>query len=126
MRDSLPPNGQYVNPHKPAEIYFLHCPAQKCGLEGEPDLGHIDFSCNQSLDAHVIALDASTGEKLWDIVVADYLKGYSITAAPLAIDGKVVIGVSGGDYGIRGFLDAYDTTTGKRLWRCTATVAADV
>ncbi len=70
-----------------------------------------------TLDAHLIALDARSGGILWDIVVADYKSGYSITAAPLVVKDKVIIGISGGEYGIRGFLDAYDVRTGKRAWR---------
>ncbi|MEO8662655.1 MAG: PQQ-dependent dehydrogenase, methanol/ethanol family [Bryobacteraceae bacterium] len=70
-----------------------------------------------TLDAHLIALDARTGRVLWDVPVADYKTGYSITAAPLAVKDKIVIGVSGGEYGIRGFIDAYDAQTGKRAWR---------
>jgi alcohol dehydrogenase (cytochrome c) len=70
-----------------------------------------------TLDAHVIALDANTGRVLWDVPVDDSSKGYSITGAPLAIDDMVVTGVGGGEYGIRGFIDAYDAATGKRRWR---------
>ncbi len=70
-----------------------------------------------TLDSHVIALDAVSGAIRWDIAAADYKTGHSMTAAPLAIDGKIIIGVAGGEYGIRGFVDAYDAKTGKRLWR---------
>src|SRR6516165_5174066 len=70
-----------------------------------------------TLDAHLVALDAKTGIVRWDSTVADNTRGYSITSAPLAIDGKIIIGVSGGEAGIRGFLDAYDFKTGDRLWR---------
>ena len=70
-----------------------------------------------TLDAAVVALDARTGRELWETQVADTMKGYTITLAPLAIQGKVIVGVSGGEFGIRGFIDAYDAATGKRLWR---------
>ena len=70
-----------------------------------------------TLDAHVVALDAKTGNVVWDVAAVDYRKGYSFTAAPLALNGLVVVGVSGGEYGIRGFIDAYDANTGKRKWR---------
>jgi alcohol dehydrogenase (cytochrome c) len=70
-----------------------------------------------TLDAHLIALDARSGAVRWDATVADYKLGHSITVAPLAIDGKVITGISGGEAGIRGFLDAYDAQTGKRVWR---------
>ena len=70
-----------------------------------------------TLDAHVIALDAKTGNVVWDVAVADHSTGYSITLAPLVIKNLVLIGVSGGEYGIRGFIDAYDAATGTRKWR---------
>src|ERR1700687_3447844 len=70
-----------------------------------------------TLDAHVIALDAKTGSVVWYVTTVDYRKGYSITLAPLAIKNVVIIGVSGGEYGIRGFIDAYDAGTGERKWR---------
>jgi alcohol dehydrogenase (cytochrome c) len=70
-----------------------------------------------TLDAHVLALDAKTGNVVWDVTTVDYRGGYSITLAPLVIKNLVMIGVSGGEYGIRGFIDAYDTATGERKWR---------
>lgn len=70
-----------------------------------------------TLDAHLIALDRRTGEVAWDTQVADPDEGYSITMAPLAYDGRVVIGVSGGEYGIRGFVAAYGAESGEREWR---------
>jgi alcohol dehydrogenase (cytochrome c) len=70
-----------------------------------------------TLDAHLLALDAKTGHLLWDRTVADYKSGYSITAAPLTVKGAIIVGISGGEYGIRGFIDAYDAKSGDRLWR---------
>jgi alcohol dehydrogenase (cytochrome c) len=70
-----------------------------------------------TLDAHVLALDAKTGNVLWDKEAFDYKLGYSITLAPLAIKNLVIVGVSGGEYGIRGFIDAYDANSGERKWR---------
>jgi alcohol dehydrogenase (cytochrome c) len=70
-----------------------------------------------TLDAHLIALDMRTGQLRWDVVVADYKTGYSITVAPLAVKDKIIIGVSGGELGVRGLIDAYDAKTGKRIWR---------
>ncbi|MFN0120295.1 MAG: pyrroloquinoline quinone-dependent dehydrogenase, partial [Blastocatellia bacterium] len=70
-----------------------------------------------TLDAALIALDARTGQPLWEIQVADTMQGYSITSPPLALKDKIIVGVAGGEYGIRGFIDAYDPATGKRLWR---------
>lgn len=70
-----------------------------------------------TVDAHLVALNANTGAVRWDIEVANYKAGYSITVAPLAVKDKIVVGIAGGEYGIRGFLDAYDARTGKRAWR---------
>jgi alcohol dehydrogenase (cytochrome c) len=70
-----------------------------------------------TVDAHVIALDAKTGALRWDTIVTDYKNGYAITAAPLALKDKIVVGVAGGEFGIRGFVDAYDAGTGKHAWR---------
>jgi alcohol dehydrogenase (cytochrome c) len=70
-----------------------------------------------TLDAHLVALDVRSGAVRWDVEVASNKDGHCITAAPLALDGKVVVGISGGEAGIRGFFDAYDAKTGRRLWR---------
>lgn len=70
-----------------------------------------------TLDAHVLALDAKTGVVVWDVQAEDYRKGYSFTVAPLAVKNKVIVGVAGGEFGIRGFIDAYDAETGKHAWR---------
>jgi alcohol dehydrogenase (cytochrome c) len=70
-----------------------------------------------TLDAHVIALDAKTGAVVWDAIAADYRTGHSFTVAPLAVKNLIVIGISGGEYGVRGFIDAYDADTGHRKWR---------
>ena len=66
-----------------------------------------------TLDAHLVALNAKTGRVEWDVAVADYSKGYSITGAPLAVDDMVLTGVGGGEFGIRGIVDAYDAATGR-------------
>ncbi|MGH9686073.1 MAG: PQQ-dependent dehydrogenase, methanol/ethanol family [Candidatus Acidiferrales bacterium] len=70
-----------------------------------------------TLDCHLVALDAITGAVKWDVHVDQNDEGYSMTGAPRVLDGKVIMGVSGGDVGIRGFLAAYDAQTGKLLWR---------
>lgn len=68
-------------------------------------------------DDHVIALDAKTRHPIWDDTIAKASAGYSITLAPLAIKDKVIVGTAGGEYGIRGFIAAYDAHTGKEAWR---------
>lgn len=70
-----------------------------------------------TLDAVLIALDARTGRPVWETPVANTMEGYSITAAPLAVKDKILVGVAGGEHGIRGFVDAYDAATGQRVWR---------
>ncbi len=67
--------------------------------------------------AHLLALDRRTGRKVWDVAMADYAQNYNATAAPLALDGRIVSGISGGDQGARGFLAAFDPDTGAELWR---------
>ena len=70
-----------------------------------------------TLDDSLIALDARSGRVLWEQRIADTMQGYTMTGAPLALDNKVIVGVSGGEMGVRGFLDAYDVNDGHRLWR---------
>ena len=76
-----------------------------------------------NVNGHLTALDAKSGAVRWDVTVEDNKKGYYLTLAPLALDGKIIVGVSGAETGIRGFVDAYDPKTGSRLWR-TFTVPA--
>jgi alcohol dehydrogenase (cytochrome c) len=69
-----------------------------------------------TLDAKLVALDAKTGKPLWETQIADPDKGYSETMAPAVVDGKVLIGTNGGEYGVRGFVKAFDAKDGKLLW----------
>lgn len=69
-----------------------------------------------TLDAKLISLDAKTGKLLWETEIADPEKGYSETMAPTVVDGKVLIGTNGGEYGVRGFVKAFDSASGKLLW----------
>jgi alcohol dehydrogenase (cytochrome c) len=70
-----------------------------------------------TVDAHLVALDMKSGIVRWDSTVADYKIGYSITVAPLAVRDKIVVGVAGGEYGVRGLVAAYEAKTGKQAWR---------
>ena len=70
-----------------------------------------------TLDAHVVAIDATTGGELWDVEVADMDLAYAFTLAPLAVKDKVIVGTGGGDRGIRGFIVALDAETGEEAWR---------
>jgi glucose dehydrogenase len=69
-----------------------------------------------TLDSRLVALDAKTGALVWDKEIADPEKGYSETMAPTVVDGKVLIGTNGGEYGIRGFVKAFDAESGNLLW----------
>jgi alcohol dehydrogenase (cytochrome c) len=70
-----------------------------------------------TLDGYIVALDAKSGVERWKALVGENTTGHAITAAPLAVGDKVIVGISGGEAGIRGFLDAYDARTGNRVWR---------
>ena len=76
-----------------------------------------------TVDAFLVALDAKTGEVVWEKAVEDYAAGYYMTLAPLVAKGKVMVGVSGGEFGIRGFVVAFDADTGEELWK-TYTIPA--
>jgi alcohol dehydrogenase (cytochrome c) len=70
-----------------------------------------------TLDAHVIAYDSKDGKELWKSKAAEWQEGFSLTVAPLVVNGVLVTGISGAEFGIRGFIDGWDTETGKHLWR---------
>ena len=94
----------------PEDLFQLHPTNRGVALYG-------DRVYLATVDAHLLALDARTGEVVWDAEVADYLAGYYMTLAPLIADGKVMVGVSGGEFGIRGFVQAFDATSGKPAWK---------
>jgi alcohol dehydrogenase (cytochrome c) len=68
-------------------------------------------------NAHLLCLDARSGNLIWDVAYADWNKNYGATSAPLAVKDKILVGTSGGDDGVRGFVAAYDALTGKLAWR---------
>jgi alcohol dehydrogenase (cytochrome c) len=70
-----------------------------------------------TLDANLVALDAKTGKEVWKQKIAEWKEGFSITGAPLVANGVLITGISGAEFGVRAFLDAYDPDTGKHLWR---------
>ena len=106
-----------------SEIWsWYHSPGNTalcCGLVNRGVAVYGDKVYVGTLDARLVALDRRSGKVAWDQPVeeADPTQGYSFTMAPLAAGGKIIIGTSGGEFGIRGFLDAYDPETGRRLWR---------
>lgn len=94
-----------------------------------PDGLHIEFRVNRglaaqgatlffgSLDGYLVAIDANNGKVIWRTLVASPSEGYTMTGAPLVVNHSVMVGVSGGEFGIRGFLAAYDVKTGQQQWR---------
>jgi alcohol dehydrogenase (cytochrome c) len=70
-----------------------------------------------TLDCFLVALNAKTGEVVWEKQIEDYGTGYYMTLAPLIADGNIMIGVSGGEFGVRGFLQAFDAETGNEVWK---------
>ncbi|MGZ5234376.1 MAG: PQQ-dependent dehydrogenase, methanol/ethanol family, partial [Burkholderiales bacterium] len=88
-----------------------------CGISNKGPALYEGKVFRGTLDAHIVALDAQTGKQLWKTKVAEWKEGFSITGAPLVANGVLMTGISGAEFGVRGFLDGYDPETGKRLWR---------
>jgi alcohol dehydrogenase (cytochrome c) len=88
-----------------------------CGMANRGFAVHGGRLYMGTLDAHVVALDLKTGKVVWDVPMIDYRLGYSSTAAPLIVKDKLIVGMAGGEFATRGFLDAYSLADGKRLWR---------
>ena len=103
----------------PDEVIFC------CGRNNRGVAVQGDKILMSTLDANLVALDAKTGSVLWQTEVQETLSGYSKTAAPLIVGDKVFTGVAGGEYGIRGLIDAYDLNTGAREWRFNTTPGPD-
>jgi alcohol dehydrogenase (cytochrome c) len=100
----------------PEDILLLHPTSRGVGLLGDK----VYFA---AADAVLVALDAKTGKEVWNAKVEDYTHGYYMSLAPLVADGKVMVGVSGGELGVRGFVAAFDAETGKPVWKTYAVPA---
>ena len=100
----------------PEDQFLLHPTSRGVGLWG-------DKVFLAASDATLVAIDAKTGKEVWNAKVEDYAKGYYMSLAPLVIDGKVLVGSSGGELGVRSFVAAYDAEKGKEVWR-TYTIPA--
>ncbi len=87
-----------------------------CGPNNRGVAVYRDMVYMGTLDAKLVALDAKTGKLIWETQIADPELGYSETMSPTAVKGKILIGTNGGEYGIRGFVKAYDWKSGKLLW----------
>jgi alcohol dehydrogenase (cytochrome c) len=101
---------------RPQGVFVLHDTNRGVALLG-------DKVFYAAAEAVLVALDAKTGREVWTTTVADNKSAYYITLAPLVADGKVMVGASGGEFGVRGFVAAFNADTGKELWR-TFTVPA--
>ena len=97
----------------PAETPRVAC----CGIVNRGVALYDGMVFRTTLDAYVIALDQKTGEEVWRTHSIEFRDGYSMTVAPLIADGVLIVGISGGEYGIRGYIEGYDPKTGERKWR---------
>jgi len=88
-----------------------------CGLVNRGFAIYGDRLFMVTLDAHLVALEAKTGKVVFDVEMATVKDGFAATGAPLVVKGKVIVGVAGGEFANRGFIDAYDPQSGQRLWR---------
>ncbi|EWS56510.1 MULTISPECIES: PQQ-binding-like beta-propeller repeat protein [unclassified Methylibium] len=103
----------------PADVNGYLC----CGIQSRGMAALDGVLYRTTIDAHVLAIDMASGKTLWKQKAADYKQGYSMTHAPLVAGGVLITGISGGEYGTRGFLDGWDLKTGEKKWR-TWTVPA--
>jgi alcohol dehydrogenase (cytochrome c) len=90
-----------------------------CGQVNRGFAVHGDKLFRVNIEGTLVALDVKSGITLWETTLADYKQGYSATGAPLVVKNMVITGMAGAEFGTRGFIDAYDVATGKRIWRFT-------
>jgi PQQ-dependent dehydrogenase (methanol/ethanol family) len=107
--------------HVMAPAVSLCCGPNNRGVEALDGLVYMG-----TLDSHLMALDARTGAVVWNRQIADPLRGYSITMAPTVVSGKVLIGLAGAEYGVRGALKALDARTGQEVWTFYVTPESSV
>ena len=115
-REGAPIKWKYIPEQDPEVVAIACCDTVNRGLayaEGKIFL--------PQLDTHVVALDAATGKELWKVKQGDHRKGETLTSAPLVVKDKVITGISGGEFGVRGFITANNINTGKRIWRMYST-----
>jgi len=96
----------------PADVNGYLC----CGIHSRGLAALDGVLYRTTLDAHVVALSMKDGKQIWNVKAADYKQGYSMTHAPLIAGGVLITGISGGEYGTRGFLDGWDLKTGANKW----------
>src|SRR5436190_2411342 len=115
-KEGAPVKWKYVPKQDPRVIPVACCDTVNRGLT------YADGRLFQNqLDSSTVALDAETGKELWKVQQGDYKNGQTVTAAPIVIKDKVISGISGGEFGVRGFLTANDVKTGKQVWRMFST-----
>src|SRR5947208_10901817 len=115
-KEGAPVKWKYVPKQDPRVIPIACCDTVNRGLT------YADGRLFQNqLDTTTVALDAETGKELWKFQQGDYKNGQTVTAAPIVIKDKVISGISGGEFGVRGFLTANDVKTGKQVWRMYST-----
>src|SRR5499427_9345114 len=115
-KEGAPVKWKYVPKQDPKVIPVACCDTVNRGLA----YANGKIFQNQ-LDTTTVALDAETGKELWKVKQGDYKMGQTITSAPLVIKDKVISGISGGEFGVRGFVTANDVNTGKQVWRMYST-----
>jgi PQQ-dependent dehydrogenase (methanol/ethanol family) len=115
-KEGAPVKWKYVPNQDPAVVAIACCDTVNRGLAFAD--GKIYFN---QLDTHTVALDAATGKEVWKVKQGDHKMGQTITSAPMVIKDKVISGISGGEFGVRGFVTANDAATGKQIWRMYST-----
>src|SRR5579872_3005701 len=123
MYATQPPNDVVALDAETGRVFWIYHYAPSpdsrpcCGIvnRGVAILGDTLFMA--TVDAHLVAVDARNGHVLWNNKLADAAAGYAMTLAPLVVKDKVIVGVAGGEYGIRGFVAAYEAHSGKEVWR---------
>jgi PQQ-dependent dehydrogenase (methanol/ethanol family) len=115
-KEGAPIKWKYSPKQDPAVIPVACCDTVSRGLT----FADGKIFMNQ-LDTHTVALDAATGKELWKVKQGDYKEGQTVTSAPMVIRDKVISGISGGEFGVRGFVTANDVNTGKQIWRMYST-----
>src|ERR1700731_4685600 len=116
------PNDVVALDAKSGRVYWIYhyvtSPAARpcCGIvnRGVAILGESLYMA--TVDAHLVALDAKNGHGLWNVKLAEPAAGYAMTMAPLVVKDKVIVGVAGGEFGVRGFIAAFEAGTGKQAW----------
>ena len=115
-KEGAPIKWKYAPKQDAAVIPIACCDTVNRGVTY--DNGKIFFN---QLDTNTVALDAETGKELWKVKQGDYKQGQTVTSAPMVIRDKVISGISGGEFGVRGFVTANDVNTGKQIWRMYST-----